>query len=379
MIALGRKTLLHEWRRFVPAVFAVGFSCVLLVVQAALVQGIFGSAALYVQASGANLWAGYPGTQSVNFGRAIGRDVDLRLSADPAVAATEPYLWVDGDWRSAQPNSGGSVSVYLSGIRTTRDAMLFSRLLADWQRAALRAPGAVIVDREDLSTLHTEEGGRAWINGHPVQVVAVVEGLRGLGGVNVLASLDTAREIYGNGADAGPTYVVARTRSEAEAPQVQARLAAGSPGFGPFEVWTAAQFAQRSQLYWLLDTGAGVAVLFMVGIVCLVGTVVTSQSLMGVVAGSAREYAVLNALGVSRRALGRLVIGQAGWIGGLGLLLGAAASTGLLVVARANGVPVAMTPGTALACAGLVAAVSLLSGVFALRGLLAADPALLLR
>ncbi len=378
MIALARKTLIHEWRRFVPAVFAVGFSCVLLSVQAALVLGIFGSAAVYVRASGADLWAGYPGTQSVNFGRAIGQDVNLRLAMDPAVTATEPYLWVDGDWRSSQ-GSGGGVSVYVSGIRTAADGMLFSRLLAPWQRAALRDPGAVIVDREDLSMLDTTVGGRAWINSHPVHVVAAVDGLRGLGGVNVITSIDSAREIAGSEGSAGPTYVVARTQTPAQAAQVQARLAAGAPGFGPFEVWTAKDFARRSQLYWLLDTGAGVAVLFMVGIVCLVGTVVTSQSLMGVVAGSAREYAVLNALGVSRRALGRLVVEQACWIGGLGLLLGGAASAALLVLANTYGVPVAMTPLTAAACALLVGAVTLLSGLFAMRGLMAADPALLLR
>ena len=212
-----------------------------------------------------------------------------------------------------------------------------------------------------------------------MHVVAAVDGLRGLGGVNVLTSLDSARQIAGTDAAAGPTYVAARTHQPGQAADVQARLAHGAPGFGPFAVWTAEEFALRSQLYWLLDTGAGVAVLFMVGIVCLVGTVVTSQSLMGVVAGSAREYAVLNALGVSRRSLGRLVVEQAGWIGGLGLLLGGGASAGLLALAHAHGVPVAMNLPTAAACALLVAGVTLLSGLFAMRGLLAADPALLLR
>ena len=37
MIALARKTLVYEWRRFVPVVLAVGFSGLMLVVQAALV------------------------------------------------------------------------------------------------------------------------------------------------------------------------------------------------------------------------------------------------------------------------------------------------------------------------------------------------------
>ncbi|MBS0611184.1 MAG: ABC transporter permease, partial [Proteobacteria bacterium] len=134
MIALARKTLVYEWRRFVPSVFAVGFAGVLLAMQAALVLGIFGSAALYVTASGADLWVGFPGTQSVNFGRAIGADVEMRLRMDPDITAVEPYQWVDGDWRTSAADAGGGVSIYLSGIRTGVGSMMFSRALSGWQR-----------------------------------------------------------------------------------------------------------------------------------------------------------------------------------------------------------------------------------------------------
>jgi putative ABC transport system permease protein len=46
MVPLARRTLVHEWRRFLPSTLAVAFSGVLLLVQAALVFGIFGSAAV---------------------------------------------------------------------------------------------------------------------------------------------------------------------------------------------------------------------------------------------------------------------------------------------------------------------------------------------
>ena len=106
----------------------------------------------------------------------------------------------------------------------------------------------------------------------------------------------------------------------ASAKAVQQRLNQSTPSFGPYEAWTAKEFARRSQRYWMVDTGAGAGVLFMAVIVCLVGSVVTSQSLKAVVAASSREYAVLNALGVSRAALGRVVVEQACWIGGLGFV-----------------------------------------------------------
>ncbi|MDB5846931.1 MAG: transporter permease [Rhodoferax sp.] len=382
MIALARKTIVHEWRRFVPAVFAVGFSGVLLAVQAGLVMGIFGSAAVYVTASSADLWAGYPGTQSVNFGRDIGPDVEMRLRMDPAVAEVEPYLWVEGDWYNQQ-RSGGGVPVFVSGIRTGPDAMMFSRLLTPRLRQQLREPGAVIVDRADTQQLGTPVGGSAWLNGQHVQVVAAITGLRALGGVNVLASPDTARRLQSNEAGAGSTYFVARLREPgdpAQAAAAKGRLtASGNASFGPFTVWSADEFARRSQLYWMFDTGAGIAVLFMAAIVCLVGAVVTSQSLMAVVAGSAREYAMLNALGASLLSLSRVVLEQACWIGGLGLVLGGLTSGLLLWLAAQYDVPVDMNLPVALGCAALVASLALASGLVAIRGLLRAEPAMLLR
>lgn len=383
MIALARKTLVHEWRRFVPAVLGVGFAGLLLLVQAALVLGIFGSAALSVTASSGELWAGYPGTQSVNFGRPIAPDIEMRLRSDPAVQDVEPYLWVDGDWHSTIRGSGG-VSVYVSGLRTDRGAMVFSRLLPADLRERLLVPGTVIVDRADLAQLGVDVGGRAWINGQPVDVVGALSGLRALGGVNVLASLETARRLEtvdrgaAAGAHAGPTYFVARLHDPLQAEAVQARLRP-SRSFGPVEVWTAADFAQRSQLYWMLDTGAGVAVFFMACIVCLVGAVVTSQSLTAVVAASAREYAMLNALGASRGALSRVVLEQAVWIGVAGLLVAAVTGTALLTLAAQYDVPVAMTLPVAAVCALVVSALALVSGLLSVRALLRAEPAMLLR
>ncbi|WP_218241910.1 ABC transporter permease [Comamonas fluminis] len=382
MIALARKTLIHEWRRFVPSVFAVGFSGVLLAMQAALVLGIFGSAAVYVTASSADLWVGYPGTQSVNFGRNVGSDVEMRLRMDSDVADVEPYVWVDGDWRARtaeQAKAGGGVSIYLSGISTADNSMMFTKVLTSWQRQLLREPGAVIVDRADLGTLGAQEGSTAWINNHAVKVVAAVDGLRGLGGANILASLSTAREISETHAEHGSTYFVARLKPGVKASEVQKRLSQGGSSFGPYEVWTAETFARRSQRYWMLDTGAGAGVLFMAVIVCLVGAIVTSQSLKAVVAGSAREYAVLNALGVSRGALGRVVVEQACWIGGLGFVLAALTSAVLLSIASSYRVPVAINLPAVLACGILVAVLSLLSGLGAMRSLLRADPATLLR
>ncbi|GLQ94658.1 ABC transporter permease [Dyella acidisoli] len=377
MVALARKTLIYEWRRFLPAILAVGFASLLQLLQAALVLGIFGSASVYITGSSADLWAGYPGTQSVNLGRPINEDVAMRLRMDPDVVKVEPFRWVDADWRG--PRDTGGVSVFVSGIDPRADGMMFSRALPLALRARLNEPGAVIVDKADLDSLGVSIGDTAAINGQRVRVVGVSSGLRALGGVNIVASLETARVLDIAPEDAGMmTYFVAKLRPGVR-PKAAARRLNGSNAFGPYTVWTAKDFARESQLYWMFDTGAGAGVLFLAGIVFLVGAVITSQTLIAAVIGSIREYATLNALGVGRGSLRKVVMEQAFWVGALGLLCSVVIGAILLVIARNRSVPMEMRPLTALACLTVSMALAIVSGLASVRSLRRADPASLLR
>ncbi len=377
MVALARKTLIYEWRRFLPAILAVGFAGLLQLLQAALVLGIFGSASVYITGSSADLWAGYPGTQSVNLGRSIDNGVEMRLRMDPAVTAVEPFHWVDADWRG--PNDTGGVSVFVSGINTRPEGMLFAHALPPALRQRLNEPDAVIVDRADLDSLGVSIGDSAVINGHRVRVVGVSSGLRALGGVNVVASLTTAAELDTDPTNANRmTYFVAKLRDPASADDVAERLR-GDHAFGSYDVWTAKDFARRSQLYWIFDTGAGAGVLFLAAIVFLVGAVITSQTLVAAVIGSVREYATLNALGVGVGALRKVVMEQAFWVGALGLVGSTVMGAIALAFARSRSVPVALGPGVALACIMLSMGLAIVSGLAAMRSLRRADPATLLR
>jgi putative ABC transport system permease protein len=376
MVALARKTLIYEWRRFLPAMLAVGFAGLLQLLQLALVLGIFGSTSLYITGSSADVWVGYPGTQSVGSGRTIDADVESRVLMDPAVLRVEPYIWVDGDWRG--PAETGGVSVFVSGIDPSPDALMFSKALPPSLRARLAEPDAVVVDRSVLNQLGVDIGQTATINGHQVRVVGISSGLRALGGVNVLCSLDTARELDEDPADIGPTYLVAKLRDPRQANVVAARLR-GDTAFGPYTTWSAKDFARRSVLYWLFDTGAGAGVLFLAGIVFLVGAVITSQTLIAAVNGSVREYATLNALGVGVAALRRVVLEQAFWVGALGLLGAGLLGVVLMLLARSQDVPVVLTLPAVLVCIILVMGLAAVSGLAAMRSLHRADPATLLR
>ncbi len=376
MSSVARKTLWREWPRFFPAIMATAFAGVLLLTQTGLVLGIFGSASVHITQSDSDLWVGYPDTQSVNLGHAVSNDLLFWLHAQPEIRQAEPMLWLDADWRS--PRASASISV--TGLNPQPDGLLFNHLLLPAIRTQLQEPGAVIVDRSDLDTLGVQAGDLAWINQHPVHIVALVRGLRSLGGVNILASLETTRWLSQDASSFHTsTYFIATLKNPQTLPLVLQRLNQPLPGFGPHQAWSAPHFARQSQMFWLFDTGAGMAVFFLAVVVFVVCAVITSQSLMAVVISSSREYATLNALGAGLTALRWMVFEQSLWVGGLGLLCSLVFALILWGVARWHDVPAQMTLPAGLACAALVFLLSLVSGLFAMRGLLRADPALLLR
>ena len=377
IVALARKTLLHEWRRFLPAVVAVAFSGLLLMVQAALVLGIFGSAAVYIEASKGDLWVGYPGTRTIELGRLLPPDTEIWVRLDEAVERVEPYRWIYGDWRVR--DDLGAFSMYVSGLDTSADGLVFAKVLPTELRSRLGQPDSVIVDATDLDKLGVAVGDRPRINGHVVEVVGTVSGLRTLGGVNILASLETAGRIQPGGlADDRVAYYVVRLRDPAQLQAAHQRLNEQGRQHG-FQVWTRDEFSKVVTHYWLLETGAGLGVLFLAVVVSVVGAVITSQTLMGAVAGSAAEYAALQALGIGMSALRAVVLEQAAWIGATGIVLGTCGAAAALWLARRHDVPVAVDGWASLGCAALVFGIALVSGWAAVRALRRADPATLLR
>ncbi|MEW5308087.1 MAG: hypothetical protein WDW38_000073 [Sanguina aurantia] len=229
--------------------------------------------------------------QSVGQGRSIDGDVESRILMDPAVQRVEPYIWIDGDWRGTTETGG--VSVFVSGIDPRANGLMFSKALPVSLRERLAEPDDVIVDRSDLEQLGIGIGQTATINGHEVHVIGVSSGLRALGGVNVLCSLDTARHLDSDAEDIGPTYLVASPSHE------------GGPAAGAGRKTPSGRYRVRP----LHD------VEFIVpnaGIVFLVGAVITSQTLIAAVNGSVRLQPVpalsafeqvelpLNHMGMSR-------------------------------------------------------------------------------
>ncbi len=376
MISLARITLRREWPRFLPAVLAVGFAGLLVLIQLVLLLGIFRTVSVYVDRSSADLWVGYPDTRSVDLARNFSARNEVFLRSHPEVATVEPFLWSGGDIRRGD---GSAALATLVGIATHPAALGLAGVVSQEQRRALEEPDTVLVDRSNAANLGARVGARLEVNGRLVKIVGLTAGLNSIGGANVAASLATARSLDAANAEIeSVAYLLVKLRAPRAADRVREELQPRG-ALRPYTVWTAAELSEKSQLYWLLESSLGLGFLFSGGIGLLIGIVITSQTLKSVVQASLREYATLRALGVSLRSLRLVVLEQSAWVGLIGLVLTVLLTFGAVRLATANHVLVAAPWWAFAATAVFILTIALSSGALALRALAQSEPAALLR
>ncbi len=375
MISLARITLRREWRRFVPAVFAVGFAGLLMIMQLALALGIFQTVSVTIDHSAADIWVGYPDTPSVDIARPMAAKNEVFIRGHPDVTAVEPFQWRGGDVRRAD---GSAATGVIIGLNTRDDGMMLARALTGEQRRLLDEPDTVLIDDSNADNLGAKLGGWLEINGKRAKVVGFTSGLGSIGGPNIVCSLETARMFDLSGNDEEVSFYLVKLRDPSRSEQVRAELSPTGPT-RHYQAWTAHELSLRSQLYWMLETGLGLGLIFSGLLGLIIGVVITSQTLKAVINSSIREYATLRALGVSLRSLRSVVVEQAGWVGLTGAAITLAVGAALVQIGRSNHVLIVAPwwahAGTAL----FVIVIALLSGLLALRVLTKAEPASLLR
>ena len=379
-MSLARSILLHDWRRFLPALLSVAFAGVLMLVQLGLLLGMFGSVTVLVDTASADLWITSPELESFEMTRDIPTSLRSLARLHPDVQSTAALQMHDADWRSGESTR---VSVSLVGLEADGRSMACPQSMRAELCDRLSEPMAVLIDRGDLDKLHTAIGRYAEVNGHRVHVVGVTSGLRSIGSAYVFASAATEHRLADRGAAAdasGDTtsFVLLKLRPGVDAMEVREQLQ-NLMRRSVYRVWTSAELSSQSQRYWLLESGVGAGFLFSSSLGLIIGIVVTSQTLRSVILASLREYATFRAIGVPARRLGMVIVEQALWIGILGalttLLLAAAAHA----IAQALYVPLTLSPWAIAAAAILSVATAVLSGLLALRELYRVEPVELLR
>lgn len=161
----------------------------------------------------------------------------------------------------------------------------------------------------------------------------------------VFASLDRG-ERYGyltsKDANHGRTpavYFLVKLDAGADAGAVCEAIEAQVPGV---EAHLRGSFGWRTRMYWLFETGVGIAFLAAALLGVLVGGVIVSQTLYAMTVERLPEFGVLKAMGATMNELSRVVLEQGIVCGVTGLLAGLGISVGLAMASSKAGTLVLM-------------------------------------
>jgi putative ABC transport system permease protein len=365
----GPAALWHERQRFFPAVLAVAFSALLIVLQAGLLLGFFSLKSVPIDQAEADLWIGHPAVRSVDLARPIPQHWRTRVLSQPGVTRADDYVLA---FVVLNRPDGESESCLLIGCRLDANSLGAVRALTPELREKLVQPMTLVGDDSDLGGLGRSGEDFAEISNRRVRIVGRAKGIKGLGAAYLFASLETAHALCQNLRQDQVSFILAESDNPAET----ARLLKKQYDMAAF---TRQEFSQSTRVYWLTKTQAGTAAAWTAVLGLLVGTVITSQILYAATASYRREYAVLRALGIPRWRMVSAVLGQALWVGMAGLVLAFLGAWGMVRLADTLSIVVVLTPGLLAGGAAVTLAMALLSSLAALRSLWRIEPAELLR
>ncbi len=368
-------TIWYERQRFLPAIFAVAFSAILIVVQGGLVVGLLSMMSVPVDRATSEVWVGSPGVKSVDLGQKIPERWIARVASQPEVVRAEAQIisfsmWTPVD-RSAPPSSPAVCLIV--GSKLDADSLGAVEQLRDNPElmVKLMEPNTIVVDESELGRLGIRGvGDQGEIAGRLVRIVGLVKGYKSLGGPYVFCSLETARTLARERVG-DCTYILAKCKSPEDAQIVKERL----KKYDQMSAFDSEEFSLRSRMHWLTTTKAGIAIAFTAMLGLLVGAVVTSQTLYAAMAASQREYSTLRAMGIPAWRLRATVIAKSFWVGLFGLIVAAPISFIMAEIATAIGIKVTLHPYVVLGAAAITMVMALLAGLAALRSVQSVDPA----
>jgi putative ABC transport system permease protein len=370
--------LWRDRRRFLPALLAIALSALLIAVQSGLVMGMVRTTSATIDYSSADLWVLAKDAPSLHQTYSFPVEWQARIDRRPEVERSETYLTAMGRWRL--PGRGRSELCMLVGTRLDEGSLGALTVLTPELRAALAEPGTVVIDAWEFPTFglrgNPYEAGE--VNGQPVRLAGTVHGFHGFAFVYIFCSQETLRLLSPQAAEHPElaTCLAARCRDLRDVEHVVARLRQDYPDMG---VYSSEELSLKVRKYWLFRSRGGMVLFCTLVLSLLVGLAVTSETLYAAVVAQSKEFAVLEALGIHRRHVSRLVLAQSFWLGVGGALVALPCAVALARAALSVNTLIILSVPIIVLTFALTLSMAVVAGLFSLRPLRKIEPAQLLR
>jgi putative ABC transport system permease protein len=370
ILTLASRNLFHDRVRLVATLVGIVFSIVLVTVQLGLYLGFDRMITVMIDRAQSDLWIVPSETMSFESASVLDGRQRFQALTTAGVSSVAPLLVGFAPWNKP---TGGANPVVIVGFDPAEPGLRPWNIVAG-SVEALAAPDGVAVDRTYLDTLGvTGIGSTAQIRDRNARVTALTHGIRSFTtSPFVFTPLERARGYLGVGANEA-TYFMVRLAPGTDAEDARRRLAAN---IRDAVVITSEEFRRRSRAHWLLNTGAGAALLAGALLGMIVGTVIVAQTLYSSTKDHLPEFATLRAIGSSARYIHQVIL----WQAFISAVLGFAVAGGigwLIVRATAeSALPIVITPTTMIILFGLTVAMCAVSAIAAIIKVTRIDPAM---
>jgi len=316
MISLARASLIYEWRKYLAAVFALGFSALLIYIQTGLMLGYSLAMTAILNNSQADLWISAKNLTSFEQSGGVELKNEYYLRMHPEIATVSPFLRY---WCNGKTYDGEQIWAPLFGVETDKQkCLLMPPEFLDEFADKLDEPMSVVIDRSFSKNLNLNVGDYTELSNKRVKIVGITDGYKNDRGGFVFSSIATFRQLA---TWTWVQFLMIRINDPKMAHKVADELNNSTWKNNKIKAWSKDQLFWQSQKWQLLESPNSLTFIFLSILALFIGVAITNQSLRSAILSSLKEYAALRALGVSKRSLCMVVLEQAFWVGLAGLVL----------------------------------------------------------
>lgn len=364
----------HDRGKLVITLVGVAFAVTLVFVQVGLFRGLLKNATITIDRADADIWITSKNTPNVDFPHYFSDAYVNRVRSVPGVTAADNLMVV---FVGIQLPTGAEETMIVYGVEDP----------ARWRLPWSVAEGSVESIRRGRSMMLDESaarrfgpfaiGDRRELFGQRIDIVGRTrEALSFTTMPLAFTSVQVAQDLEPNLYAGRTAYVLVKLAPGADATATAAEIRRRLPYN---DVYTSADWSERTRRYWVVSTGLGINMALTVFLGILVGVIVVGQTLYAATLDRTRDFGTLKAIGATSGHICGLVATQAAVAGVIGYVLAIPAVLGLRAAARGLGVDIIISPEFAALLFGGSLALCLGASLLTFRRIVSIDPALVFR
>ena len=366
---LAWRNLVHDKVRLAVTLTGIVFAVVLIVVELGLFLGFTTTTSGLIDHSRADLWITASRVPYIEQGVPFSERKLYTVLGTPGVAEATKYIARFTQW---QRPDGRQEGVQIVGFDP--DGTLGGPWnVVEGRQTDLKAADNVFIDEIYKAKLGvTHLGQIVEIRGHRARVVGFTRGIRSFTtSPYVFTSFKNAQD-YATVGEGQTVFILVKSAPGVPAETLRGRLAAR---LRDVDVKTTGEFSSMTRVYWMLTTGAGVAVLLAALLGLVVGVVVVAQTIYATTMDHLREYGTLKAMGATNGYLYRVIIQQAVISAVIGYALAMVVSHFVVAGSQQGGAAILLPPTMAVAMLGLTLAMCVGAALVSINKVTHLDPA----